>query len=182
MFLSQLQSRNFCVCLFRGAGAGRLWPNPNNGNPVRHFRKLSWCFREWISDIWQTWLINKLLAPQIPYSSSSPGTYVVTDHFFFLHLWYCLSWKKLAAVSVSAVLFSQGPPGGAGGGGCPPGTPIMPSPAGNGLSHLCLLATFSTNVRTGCENRVSRWLFKMRKPPPLCSQTPLTRVKTSTHW
>ncbi|XP_067218758.1 single-stranded DNA-binding protein 3a isoform X2 [Chanodichthys erythropterus] len=50
-----------------GAGAGRLWPNPNNGNTI-------------------------------PYSSSSPGTYV-------------------------------GPPGGAGGGGCPPGTPIMPSPA-----------------------------------------------------
>uniref|UniRef100_A0A8C2HP60 Single stranded DNA binding protein 3a n=1 Tax=Cyprinus carpio TaxID=7962 RepID=A0A8C2HP60_CYPCA len=50
-----------------GAGAGRTWPNPNNGNTI-------------------------------PYSSSSPGTYV-------------------------------GPPGGAGGGGCPPGTPIMPSPA-----------------------------------------------------
>ncbi|XP_077073828.1 single-stranded DNA-binding protein 3a isoform X6 [Siphateles boraxobius] len=48
-----------------GAGAGRLWPNPNNGNTI-------------------------------PYSSSSPGTYV-------------------------------GPPGGAG--GCPPGTPIIPSPA-----------------------------------------------------
>uniref|UniRef100_A0A672T9Y7 Uncharacterized protein n=1 Tax=Sinocyclocheilus grahami TaxID=75366 RepID=A0A672T9Y7_SINGR len=51
-----------------------------------------------ISDFWQTWLINNLLASQIPYSSSSPGTYL-------------------------------GPPGGAGGGGCPPGTPIMPSPA-----------------------------------------------------
>uniref|UniRef100_A0A672T7Z6 Uncharacterized protein n=1 Tax=Sinocyclocheilus grahami TaxID=75366 RepID=A0A672T7Z6_SINGR len=50
-----------------GAGAGRPWPNPNNGNTI-------------------------------PYSSSSPGTYL-------------------------------GPPGGAGGGGCPPGTPIMPSPA-----------------------------------------------------
>uniref|UniRef100_A0A8C2AZR7 Single stranded DNA binding protein 3a n=1 Tax=Cyprinus carpio TaxID=7962 RepID=A0A8C2AZR7_CYPCA len=49
-------------------------------------------------DFWQTCLINNPLASQIPYSSSSPGTYV-------------------------------GPPGGAGGGGCPPGTPIMPSPA-----------------------------------------------------
>ncbi|XP_056328919.1 single-stranded DNA-binding protein 3a isoform X4 [Danio aesculapii] len=49
------------------AGAGRPWPNPNNGNTIS-------------------------------YSSSSPGTYV-------------------------------GPPGGTGGGGCPPGTPIMPSPA-----------------------------------------------------
>lgn len=189
MFLKQLQNKNCCVCLYRGTGAGRLWPNPNNGNTVRYFRKLSWCLiRGWISHIWQTWLINKLLASQIPYSSSSPGTYVVTDRFFFLHLWCCLSWKKLAAVSVSAVLLSQGPPGGAGGGGCPPGTPIMPSPAGNGLSHPCLLATLLALLpqkwclATGCENRVSQWLFKMRKPPPLCSQTPLTRVKTSTHW
>ncbi|XP_051984049.1 single-stranded DNA-binding protein 3-like isoform X4 [Xyrauchen texanus] len=50
-----------------GPGAGRPWPNSNNGNTIL-------------------------------YSSSSPGMYV-------------------------------GPPGGAGGGGCPPGTPIMPSPA-----------------------------------------------------
>lgn len=95
MFLKQLQNKNCCVCLYRGTGAGRLWPNPNNGNTVRYFRKLSWCLiRGWISHIWQTWLINKLLASQIPYSSSSPGTYVVTDRFFFLHLWCCLSWKN----------------------------------------------------------------------------------------
>lgn len=97
MFLSPLQNINCCVSLYRGAGAGRLWPNPNNGNTVRYF---SSCYREWISDdIWQTWLINKLLASQIPYSSSSPGTYVVTERFFLLLLWYCLSWRLQSRLS-----------------------------------------------------------------------------------
>lgn len=39
--LSKVKNRNCSVSLYRGAGAGRPWPNPNNGNMVRYFRKLS---------------------------------------------------------------------------------------------------------------------------------------------
>lgn len=36
-------------------------------------------------------------------------------------------------------MLPQGAQGAAGGGGCPPGTPIMPSPAGERFLHLCVL-------------------------------------------
>ncbi|CAJ0947234.1 unnamed protein product [Ranitomeya imitator] len=67
-----------------GPGAGRPWPNPNSANS------------------------------QIPYSSSSPGTYV-------------------------------GPPGGGG----PPGTPIMPSPAESTNSSDNIYTMINTGPPTG---------------------------------
>uniref|UniRef100_A0A672T8D6 Uncharacterized protein n=1 Tax=Sinocyclocheilus grahami TaxID=75366 RepID=A0A672T8D6_SINGR len=143
-----------------------------------------------ISDFWQTWLINNLLASQIPYSSSSPGTYLgppggaggggcppgtpimpsPADSTNSGENLYTLinsvppggnrsnfpmgpgSDGPMGGLephhmngSLGKTPFTIGPPGGAGGGGCPPGTPIMPSPAGNGLSHFCLLALCHRN-------------------------------------
>lgn len=156
---------NVCltVCVSRGPGGGRPWPNPPNSTSVSVLTKTpNTRLNNFNFTYGFSLFFCRLLTPQPLQEVMWCVRWILTGLVLYMLWWFpSLNLCK-------PKLCPQGPPGGGGG---PPGTPIMPSPAG----QLCEFIPYvSTHLPT---------LFNLPPFPLYCSyQIQPTLVTTCTRW